>query len=230
MFGFFAAGLAYLAACVWLRRSGSTQAQAGAVSGATMLTLALVAAVVVTLNGLPRLGISDVEAMAVQQQQQGTFKYSLGRLDQSVEARLRLWTNGWKAAGPRVAVGIGPGEARELEIDGYRLRNSLHSDYVGFLIERGVLALTAYLALCCLLLGWGARLAIRGTVLGRAGWALGGAVLANLVLGGSHDTFHFRHMWLLYALMWAALPLARPWRTEAAGAATSEGERVDAGR
>jgi O-antigen ligase len=224
-----AAGLAYLAACAWMRRSGSTQAQAGAVSGATMLTVALVAAVVVTLNGLPRVGISDVEAMAVTQQQ-GAFKYSLGRLDQSVEARLRLWTNGWKAAGPQVVVGIGPGEARELELDGYRLRNSLHSDYVGFLIERGVLALIAYLALCCLLLGWGARLAIRGTALGRGGWTLGGAVPANLVLGGSHDTFHFRHMWLLYALMWAALLLARPWGTAAADAATGEGELTHAGR
>jgi O-antigen ligase len=224
-----AAGLVLLAACAWLRRSGSTWAQAGAVSGATMLTLAVAAAVVITLNGLPRLGISDVEAMAVRQQE-GTFKYSLGRLDQSMEARMRLWTNGWKAAGPRVVVGIGPGEARELTIDGYPLRNSLHSDYVGFLIERGVLALAAYFALCCLLLGWGARLAIRGTALGRVGWMLGGAVLANLVLGGSHDTFHFRHVWLLYALMWAALPLARPRRATAASGATSEGEQAHAGR
>jgi O-Antigen ligase len=160
---------------------------------------------------------------------------TLGRTDRGLEDRLDIWRRTWEAASPHVAVGIGPGQFVSLNLLNPKgvARSSTHNDYLSITIERGLLGLVAYLAFCLILVRWGGRLLIaEGS--GRATHrALAGAVWANLAFGLAHETYHFRHMWMLFALLWvaahqadaAAEPAAEPApvspsRREPTGAAT----------
>ena len=106
-------------------------------------------------------------------------------------------------------LGIGPGQFEQVS------PISAHSTYVRALAEEGMLGLLVLLAVLLLTLGF----ASRNAVLGRDTYGIGSAallaawcgVLANSVF---IDTLHWRHFWLLAALIWAgaARPLtpARP--------------------
>jgi O-antigen ligase len=95
-------------------------------------------------------------------------------------------------------LGIGPGQFEAVS------PISAHSTYVRALSEEGVLGLLVLLALLLLTLGFAARNAI----LGRDTYGIGSAallaawcgLLANSVF---IDTLHWRHFWLLAALIWA---------------------------
>jgi len=79
---------------------------------------------------------------------------------------------------------------------------------VAFLVERGLLGLLGLLGLCGVLLRWSGRLLQAG---GEGRWrlaGLGGAVIANLTLAASHESFHFRHLWVLFGLVLAATAVA----------------------
>jgi O-antigen ligase len=106
-------------------------------------------------------------------------------------------------------LGIGPGQFEQVS------PISAHSTYVRALSEEGVLGLLVFLALLLLTLGF----ASRNAVLGRDTYGIGSAALLSAwcgVLANSVfiDTLHWRHFWLLAALIWAgaARPLtpARP--------------------
>ena len=83
-------------------------------------------------------------------------------------------------------------------------RSSAHSTYVRALSEEGVLGLLVLLALLLLTL----MFASRNAILGRDTYGIGSAallaawcgLLANSVF---IDTLHWRHFWLLAALIWA---------------------------
>jgi O-antigen ligase len=101
-------------------------------------------------------------------------------------------------AAERHPFGIGPGQFEQT------LETSAHSTYVRALAEQGLLGLVSVLALMVFTLGWAAR----NAVIGRDSYGLGSAallaawcgVLANsLVI----DTLHWRHLWLIAALIWA---------------------------
>jgi O-Antigen ligase len=100
-------------------------------------------------------------------------------------------------------LGVGPGQFEEIS------PISAHSTYVRALSEEGVLGLLVLLALLLLTLG----LAGRNAVLGRDTYGIGSAallaawcgLLANSVF---IDTVHWRHLWLVAALIWAGA--ARP--------------------
>jgi O-antigen ligase/polysaccharide polymerase Wzy-like membrane protein len=99
-------------------------------------------------------------------------------------------------------LGVGPGQfERVSEI-------SAHSTYVRALAEEGVLGILVVLALMLLTLGFAARNAALGTdSYGIGSAALFGSwcgVLANSVFV---DTLHWRHLWLIAALIWAATAL-----------------------
>ena len=106
-------------------------------------------------------------------------------------------------------LGIGPGQFEQVS------PISAHSTYVRALAEEGMLGLLVLLAVLLLTLGF----ASRNAILGRDTYGIGSAallaawcgVLANSVF---IDTLHWRHFWLLAALIWAgaARPLtpARP--------------------
>jgi len=100
-------------------------------------------------------------------------------------------------------LGIGPGQFEQIS------PISAHSTYVRALSEEGVLGLLVILALMLLTLGFAAH----NAVVGRDTYGIGSAALLGAwcgLLANSVfiDTLHWRHLWLLAALIWAGS--ARP--------------------
>jgi hypothetical protein len=231
-----AAGVAVLAVAACLRGS-RTPRQRLQVAGAAMVAGVVILTAALLVVGIPQVGVSDLQAVA-KRERGGVFAGSLGRLDRSAGARLTIWSNAWKGTGSRVLVGVGPAAAPQIPFAAHRLRRSLHNDYLAFLIERGVLGLLGLLAFCTVVLRWSGRLlAVPPQEDAGGRWrlaGLAGAVVANLVLATNHESFHFRHLWLLFGLVWAASRLA-PEDTAAAGdpeshPTTMPGEFAHAGR
>jgi O-antigen ligase len=179
-------------------RGGRTREQVMALVGAAVVTGVLVIGVAVSLVGIPSVGLSNVDAFA-RAEQQGALAYNVGRLDRGVDDRLAIWSAGWRSAGPRLAIGVGPGT---FNLSGVSF--SLHNDLLAYIVERGVLGVVGFLLLQAILLGWSGRLLVaegRGRDTYRG---LGAAVVANLVFSMSHEMMHFRHVWVLYAMLAAA--------------------------
>jgi O-antigen ligase len=101
-------------------------------------------------------------------------------------------------------VGIGPGQ---FEV---RVPLAAHSLYVRTLAEQGIGGLVVMLALVGGTLGLAARNAARGYDLyGLSSAALLAAWCGTLVNSVVVDTLHWRHLWLLAALIWACAMLNR---------------------
>lgn len=133
--------------------------------------------------------------------------YNAAHLDRTTTGRVDLWG----AAVDQIVDapwGIGPGSSRNLEV----LREGtdsteVHSEPLAFLAERGALGLLGLVALWATL--W--RLAVPGGV--------GKAMIASLVVASLfRETSHYRHLWVLLALVLTyerALAAARSRRTRA---------------
>jgi O-antigen ligase len=96
-------------------------------------------------------------------------------------------------------VGVGPGQFELVQ------PVSAHSVYVRVLAEQGVLGLGAILAL----LGGTLALALANVVAGRDTHGVGSAALLGawcgiLVNSAFVDTLHWRHLWIVAALVWVA--------------------------
>jgi O-antigen ligase len=198
----FLPGVAMFGLGVYLR-GGRTREQIIGLVGVAILVGTLLLGVVAWRVGIPSIGAADIDAVA-QSEQQGALARNIGRLDSGLDERLAIWSSGWQGASSRLAIGVGPGEAINYAVNLHGLHISLHNDLLAFLVERGVLGLLGFLALYKALLGWGGRLLVaegRGRDVFRG---LGPAVVANLVFSMSHETLHFRHIWVLYAMVWAA--------------------------
>jgi hypothetical protein len=99
-------------------------------------------------------------------------------------------------------LGIGPGQFERVS------DLSAHSTYVRALAEEGVLGALVVLGLMLLTLGFAAR----NAAVGRSTYGIGSAALLAAwcgVLANSLfiDTLHWRHLWLLAALIWAGTAL-----------------------
>ncbi len=181
-----------------VRRAGTTVRQAQVVIGLMLVVLA-VATLAVTQLVVTRSLLNEVASVSAQQKQGGIFQNSLGRSNRSLHGRLTLWTQGLEksSGGARQELlGVGAGEAK-YTVD-YK---SLHNDILAYLVERGIIGLFGLL-----LLYWFAfRQSVR--LLGPRGptrlHPLGAAVFANFAFSMTHQTLHFRHVWLLFALVWA---------------------------
>lgn len=100
-------------------------------------------------------------------------------------------------------LGVGPGQFERVS------ELSAHSTYVRALAEQGVLGMAVVLGLMLLTLGFAAR----NAALGRDVYGVGSAallaawcgLLANSVF---IDTLHWRHLWLVAALIWAGAAVA----------------------
>jgi hypothetical protein len=95
-------------------------------------------------------------------------------------------------------LGVGPGQFERVSTI------SAHSTYVRALTEEGLLGLAVVLALVLLTLG----LAMRAAFTGRGTYGIGSAALLAAwcgLLANSFfvDTLHWRHLWLVAALIWA---------------------------
>jgi O-antigen ligase len=103
------------------------------------------------------------------------------------------------ALAERYPFGIGPGQFEVVS------PVSTHSTYVRVLAEQGVLGLVTVLALILFTL----VLASRNAILGRDAYGIGSAALLGVWMGilvNSFvvDTLHWRHVWVIAALIWTA--------------------------
>jgi hypothetical protein len=143
-------------------------------------------------------------------------KYFTGRVEHSYESRIRIWSL-LRETYTRSPLGIGPGNSRAIVVRvGERERpesfmsKEAHSDYLGYAIERGPIALLGLI----LLLGAAfgrlirfARQAASGTSQERWNGAFAAAMFAGLLASSVHslviEKLHFRHFWLYLAMLWA---------------------------
>ncbi|HEX8135028.1 MAG TPA: O-antigen ligase family protein [Actinomycetes bacterium] len=205
-----AAGGALLVAGAYLR-GGHTAGEVRALVGAALLAGALAVTGLLLVAGVPRFGLAEVATVS-EQAKGGALGGSVGRADKSLTGRLGLWTQAVARTGPQVLTGIGPGQAKtELQISngsvnrqGELAIHSLHNDYLAFLVERGVLGLAGLLWLY-------AALARRAGRLSLAGWrwevwlpALGAGFVATAADAFFHEAFHYRHVVVLFALLFVA--------------------------
>lgn len=181
-----------------VRRAGSTVRQAQVVIGLLLVVLAVAVFGVFRLVASKSL-LNEVATISAQQKQGGIFQNSLGRSNRSLHGRLTLWTQGLeKSAGGvrQELLGVGAGEAK-YTVD-YK---SLHNDILAYLVERGIIGLFGLMLLYWFVFRQSVRL------LGPRGPSrlhpLGAAVFANFAFSMTHQTLHFRHVWLLFALIWA---------------------------
>jgi O-antigen ligase len=116
-------------------------------------------------------------------------------------------------------VGVGPGQF------GFHYPIETHSTYIRVLAEQGYAGLAIWIVLVLTTL----VLALRNAALGRDAWGIGSAALlgswCGLLLNSAVvDTLHWRHLWLVAALIWAAA-MRRP-RPAAVQSATGSARRV----
>ncbi len=109
-------------------------------------------------------------------------------------------------------LGIGPGQFERVS------ELSAHSTYVRALAEQGVLGMVVFFALMLLTLGFAARNAAAGTTtMGIGSAALLAAWCGLLANSLFIDTLHWRHLWLVAALIWAGAAVARAYPSRYAG-------------
>jgi O-antigen ligase len=140
----------------------------------------------------------------------------LDRFQNSEEGREVIWSTGLDAflKNP-LGLGVGPaGFVQEVVVAGgpwgAGRSKGLHNDYLAFLVERGVIGFAGLLLLL------GALGSILRHGLGHAGrdrqflWAaaLCGMFVFNLIDSVNHEVLHYRHVWLMFALIAAAEKLA----------------------
>lgn len=143
-----------------------------------------------------------------------TFEASLGRKEKSLDLRLARWEESLQLFSGDVLIGIGPGttDIRLSENSdfltrlGAPIRGELHNDYLAGFLERGLIGGIGVLLIFASMTMVSLRLA-SSSQLRRAGWrpaALAGAMVAVIMAALSLETLHFRHVWLLFALLAAA--------------------------
>lgn len=185
-----ATGIVVLLVVVALRRGGGREALAA------VLVVLLVAASAIAI--LSASGSGD-------------FLLDRARLQSYDAARFAAQAAGIEAA-ERYPLGIGPGQFEQYA------SLSAHSTYVRVAGEQGLLGLFALLALLTATLIYALVNAVRGRdTYGVGSAALLGAWCGILVNSFVVDTLHWRHLWIVGALVWAGwarrtLTPARRWR------------------
>jgi len=150
-------------------------------------------------------------------------KSFLARAGHSSEGRLKIWRQ-LEQTLQKSPLGIGPGNSRwvALTVEGRERPHSMyskeaHNDYLAYAIERGPLGLLALLFLL-----WQAfakvrflwkrrsRSAAADRSAGALAAALAGALACSAVHSLTIERLHFRHYWLLLAMVCALAETARP--------------------
>ena len=140
----------------------------------------------------------------------------LARATRSSEGRFAIWKQ-LETTYARSPLGIGPGNSRWLSLSiEQRLRpgsvasREAHNDYLAYAIERGPLAIIGLLLLVFQAIrmivkasAGGERQRPPGDAMGPLTAALAGALAASLVHALTIEVLHFRHFWLLLAMVCA---------------------------
>jgi O-antigen ligase len=127
----------------------------------------------------------------------GEFLHERAQLHQSYDSDRFAGQESGLALAARHPLGIGPGQFEDV------VGIAAHSTYVRALTEQGVLGLVTIAALLLTTL----LLAFRNAVVGRGTFGIGSAALlaawCGLLANSAFvDTLHWRHLWLLAALIW----------------------------
>jgi O-antigen ligase len=147
-------------------------------------------AIVLALSGLAIAAIGASGSEAILRERAQTQRYDTERFDAQ--------RSGVKLAQEH-PLGIGPGQFEVVS------PISSHSIYVRVMAEQGLIGLAALV----LLLGGTLLIAARNAVAGRDAHGVGSAALLGAWCGllansAFVDTLHWRHLWLLAALVWVA--------------------------
>ncbi len=127
----------------------------------------------------------------------------LGRAERSSGGRFDLWQRGFDVFLEHGTFlwGVGPENFRE--VDGHG--NQLHSDFLAFLVERGLIGTLGLILLAGIALSRAANLIWvhkkHPDRAGPEGFIFLGAVVATLVESLTHQVFHFRELWLVLAVL-----------------------------
>lgn len=132
-------------------------------------------------------------------------KNFVDRAPRSSGERFKIWQAGYETflAHP---MGVGPGAFKYVGHSPYNAegtREELHNDYMGALVERGVLGLFAHLAFMGTLISM-VVYCLRQARAGREFlWATGMAAVILYVLTDSftHEIMHDRHVWVVFAII-----------------------------
>lgn len=179
-----------------------------ALAGGGLMAITTVLAAVWMISGFG-WGASELETL--------TANSFLGRAEHSSETRFKIWQrleNSYLTA----PLGIGPGNSswQTLTVaDAERPKGSMqskeaHNDYLAYAIERGPLALLALLVLLGQGFGkvrtWWRRRVREGDVADSDG-ALAASLMGALAAASVHaltiEVLHFRHFWMLMAIICA---------------------------
>lgn len=114
------------------------------------------------------------------------------RFERSGDTRLILWSQALEAYAEQ-PLGIGPDGVRSRKVAMWRGHVlEIHSDAIGYLVERGVVGLVGFIGLWATLF-----------VIARKGGLARVLIVGMLVQGLFRETMHYRHMWVLLALAFA---------------------------
>jgi O-antigen ligase len=127
----------------------------------------------------------------------GDFLFERAQMQSYDADRLQAWVAGLEPA-QRYPFGVGPGQFEEIA------SLSAHSLYIRVFTEQGLPGLIAIAALLIFTL----VVAVRNAVAGRSTYGIGSAALlaawVGLVVNSFViDTLHWRHLWVVAALIWA---------------------------
>jgi O-antigen ligase len=211
--------------CVWgLVRARTMRLPMPAIAGAALFAISLVA------GGAWMISSLGVGAGELHKLQAHSF---LARAAHSSQGRFKIW-NQLEASMQKAPLGIGPGNSRWMSVTvaGRERAHSFyskeaHSDYLAYAIERGPLAILVLLALvvqCFVLVRRVWRRRERGgradPMAGALVAGLAGALACSAVHSLTIERLHFRHFWLLLAMVCAFADSARSRRESVAVAAT----------
>jgi len=145
------------------------------------------------------------------------MKNYANRMDDSAEGRNLIWQTGLDTFFENpLGIGIGPaGFADYKVIQGGPFKGTkhkeLHSDYLSFLVERGIFGFVALLMLLgsAGMLLWRTLAASRDPARYFTTLALAGMFLFTATDGSTHEMLHYRHVWVLLGLIAAQERLVR---------------------
>ncbi len=136
---------------------------------------------------------------------------SVGRSQRGLAKRIRIWEDGYKLFLEK-PLGIGPGNAH------LSMGLETHNDLMSYLLERGPIGLVGLLLMVIEILRCLKQLSTLKNSYNYTDWPiispLIGAFLTNILFGLTHEVFHFRHLWLLFAVIFTLNKLSESVRRE----------------
>jgi hypothetical protein len=201
-------GLAAALACGWLaRRKHLVPAALSGLAASVLVFLVLGASLLPpVLTSRSPVGVT-------------VLSRSLGRLDDGAKDRRERWQQAGLLLGGRVMFGIGPNAITPALARLHApVTGEIHNDVAAAFLERGIVGGIGAIAIFATILTWALRTVFASWVHGH-GWhpeALAGAAVATVTSAWTLEVLHFRHVWLLLALLAALVP-DRWYRRQPAG-------------